>query len=266
MSKLAIIGLGKMGTSLLEGIIESGSYSADKIIVSDIKLDNDKLEGKYQGIKMTTDNKEAVKGVDVVLLAVKPQVMAAVLDNIKYSLANKLLITIAAGLSLASYQKTVPDSCRIIRVMPNTPSLVKEGISAFTASENASKEDLKQVKSLLKGVGEVVEVKEELMDAVTGLSGSGPAYIYMVIEALADGGVLMGLPRELSQKLAAQTVLGAARMVMETGQHPGELKDMVTSPGGTTIRAVEVLEEKGLRGSMIQAVKAAAERSKELNN
>ncbi|MFP4016785.1 MAG: pyrroline-5-carboxylate reductase, partial [Halanaerobiales bacterium] len=206
------------------------------------------------------------KSADIVLLAVKPQIIGRVNSEIGEYTAGKLVISIAAGISIAKLAEQLADNTRIIRVMPNTPALVGEGASAFTVAEDTSDKDRKIVKDILQGVGEVVEVEERLMDAITGLIGSGPAYIYMIIEALADGGVLMGLHRSMAQKLAAQTVFGAAKMVLETGKHPGELKDAVASPAGTTIRAIEQLEERGLRSSLIAAVKASAERSKELND
>jgi len=265
MKKLAIVGLGKMGTALLQGILDTGIYQPHELIGCDILVDDREINDEFYGIETTKDNVYATGKAEVVLLAVKPQVMAEVLTNIVNQLHDKLVISIAAGITTDSLKERLPRS-RVIRVMPNTPSLVKAGISAISPGPDATEEDIELVKNLLTGVGEVVQVEERLMDAVTGLSGSGPAYIYMIIEALSDGGVLMGLPRGLATRLAASTVLGAARMVLETGKHPGELKDMVTSPGGTTIKAVEELEKNNLRGTLISAVKAATQRSRELNN
>lgn len=264
--KLAIIGLGKMGTALLQGILNSGLYQAKELVGSDLYVEDTDSNEKYFGIQTMKDNIEAVNLADTILLAVKPQVIPKVASKIAKYTANKLIISIAAGLNLENLSKQLVNSARIVRVMPNTPALVGEGAAAFTSGSDITTDDRKIVKDILQSVGEVVEVEEKLMDAVTGLSGSGPAYVYMIIEAMADGGVLMGLPRDMAQKLAAQTVLGSAKMIMETGKHPGELKDAVASPGGTTIRAIEKLEEKGLRSSLIEAVKASAERSKELND
>ena len=264
--KLTIIGLGKMGTALLQGLISSGLYQADEITACDPFLEDSDSNERYFNIKTMKDNISGVKTADIIILAVKPQLMSGITKEIADYTDGKLLISIAAGISIEKLRTQVADKARIVRVMPNTPALIGEGMSAFCTEKGISASDRKTVEEILQSFGEVVEVEERLMDAVTGLSGSGPAYIYMIIEALADGGVLMGLPRDTAQKLAAQTVLGSARMVMETGKHPGELKDAVTSPAGTTIRALEILEEKGLRSALIEAVKAAAERSRELNN
>ncbi len=263
---MAIIGLGKMGTALLQGMLNSGLYQPEEVVGCDLYVEDTNSNEEYFGIQTMKDNIEAVKLADIILMAVKPQVTPKVTSEISEYTADKLLISIAAGLTLENLSKQLSNSTRIVRVMPNTPALVGEGAAAFTTGSDISTADRKIVKDILQSVGEVVEVEEKLMDAVTGLSGSGPAYVYMVIEAMADGGVLMGLPRDMALKLAAQTVLGSAKMVMETGKHPGELKDAVASPGGTTIRAIEKLEEKGLRSSLIEAVKTSAERSKELND
>jgi pyrroline-5-carboxylate reductase len=265
MKKLAIIGLGKMGTALLQGILDTGIYQPHELIGCDILVDDREKNDQYYSIETTRDSVYASGKAEVVLLAIKPQVMPGVLKSVSKQLQDKLVISIAAGITIGSIKEKLLHS-RVIRVMPNTPSLVKAGIAAISAGPDATGADLELVKKLFSGVGEVVQVEEKLMDAVTGLSGSGPAYIYIIIEALSDGGVLMGLPRELATRLAASTVLGAARMVLETGKHPGELKDMVTSPGGTTIKAVEELEKNNLRGTLISAVKAAAQRSRELNS
>ncbi|MFW6022419.1 MAG: pyrroline-5-carboxylate reductase [Halanaerobiaceae bacterium] len=264
--KLTIIGLGKMGSALLSGILKKGLFQPEDVTACDIVLEEKESNENYHGIRTTDDNVEGVKSADIIILAVKPQFMSEVTTQIKDSIGDKLIISIAAGLSIDNLKKQLLETARIVRVMPNTPALVNEGISAVSFNSNINQKDKDIVFEIFDSVGQTVEVKEKLMDAVTGLSGSGPAYIYMVIEALSDGGVMMGLPRDIATKLAAQTVLGSAKMVLETGKHPGELKDMVTSPGGTTIRAVEALEKGGLRSNMISAVKASAERSEELNN
>ena len=264
--KLCIIGLGKIGTAMVQGILNSGLYTKEELIGSDINVDNIKSNVNYGGIETTNSNIRGVRKAEAVLLAVKPQVIDYVLEEISEDVKGKLVISIAAGISNSHLKEKLPLDVRTIRVMPNTPVLVKSGISAIAAGRNATEEDVKLVNKIFSGVGEVVEVKEDLMDAITGLSGSGPAFIYIMIEALSDGGVLTGIPRELATKLTAQTMLGSAKMVLNTEKHPGELKDMVTSPGGTSIRGIEVLEKHGVRGILIDAVKEAALRSKELNS
>ncbi len=263
--KLTVIGLGKIGSTLVQGMLEAGIYKSTEITGCDINVPDMENNTDFGGIKTINDNRKGAGEADVVLLAVKPQVIDDVLEEIKSVMAGKLVVSIAAGVTTGHLNDVLPGTSRIIRAMPNTPALVKEGITAIAPHRRATSEDIEIVKEMLGGVGEVIVVKEESMDAITGLSGSGPAYVYLIIEALADGGVLTGLSRDFSLKLAAQTVLGSARMVLETNKHPGELKDMVTSPGGTSIRAVEVLESHGLRGILIDAVKEATERSKEMN-
>ncbi len=264
--ELCVIGLGKIGTALIQGILNSGLYSQEEIIGSDIKVENTDINEEYFNIKTTNNNVEGVQKADAVLLAIKPQVMDHVLEEISEAVKGKLIISIAAGISNSHLKEKLPLDVRTIRVMPNTPVLVKSGISAVAPGRNATDSDVKLVENILDGVGEVVEVKEHLMDAITGLSGSGPAFIYIMIEALADGGVLAGISREMAIQLTAQTMLGSAKMVLETQDHPGLLKDMVTSPAGTSIRGIEVLEKHGIRGILIDAVKEAALRSKELNS
>ncbi len=264
--KLTIIGLGNMGTALLSGIVKNNIFSSDDIIGCDIKVKEAKHNSDFFRIETTNNLKEAVAKADLILLAVKPQVMAKVLAEIKEETAAKLLVSIAAGIDLLFLQERVADSARLIRVMPNTPALVGAGISALVAGENTTENDLLIVRSIFNSVGELIEVEEEYINAVTALSGSGPAYVYLIIEALADGGVLKGLPRETALKLAAKTVEGSARMVLETNEHPGQLKDKVASPAGTTIAGLAVLEKAGLRSSLIEAVRAAANRAKELQN
>src|SRR6056297_1775265 len=264
--KLCIIGLGKIGTALMQGILNSGLYEADELIGCDIKAKETKNNEDYGGIETTNDNVYGVKKADAVLLAIKPQVIDNVLEEISEAVKGKLIISIAAGISNSHLKEKLPLDVRTIRVMPNTPVLVKSGISAIAPGRNATDPDIKLVHEIFEGVGEVVEVKENLMDAITGLSGSGPAFIYIMIEALADGGVLAGISREMAVQLTAQTMLGSAKMVLETKNHPGLLKDMVTSPAGTSIRGIEVLEKHGIRGILIDAVKEAALRSKELNS
>ncbi len=217
------------------------------------------------GAKTTASNSDVLKFANVLILAVKPDQVAGVLAEQRGLFTNgHLLISIAAGVTLAKMEAALPAGTRVIRVMPNTPALVGEAATAFALGKSATASDGELAKKLLSAVGIAFPVKESLLDAVTGLSGSGPAYVYQFIEALSDGGVAAGLPRDIATKLAAQTVLGAAKMVLETGQHPGALKDQVTSPGGTTIEGLHELEKGKLRGTVMSAVRAATEKSKKL--
>jgi pyrroline-5-carboxylate reductase len=261
--QIGFIGSGKMASALLEGILRAGIAQAADIILTD-KLPAAAEElGRRTGAAARTSNLEVAQEATVLILCVKPDdVPKALLEA--GDLTGKLLISIAAGVPLRWLCEWAAGTPRLIRVMPNTAALIGQGAAAFAASEEATAEDLATAERIFGAVGIVVRVKEELLDAVTGLSGSGPAYVYTVIEALADGGVLMGLPRDVALRLSSQTVLGAAAMVLQTGQHPGQLRDQVTSPGGTTIAGIEALEEAGLRSALIGAVRAAAERSREL--
>ena len=261
--KLCIIGLGQMGSTLLQGILDQGVFAPEEIIGCDKNLEEIATDA-LEGINTTADNCKGVKQADVVLLAVKPQILEDVLEEIEELLDDKLIISIAAGVSIARIRKNISTSVRTARVMPNTPVLVKKGVSAISFSYNCTEKDTELVRNIFSGVGEVVEVEEKMMDVITGLSGSGPAYVYTMIEALSDGAVLKGLPREQALKLAAVTVQGAAEMVLKTGKHPAELKDMVTSPGGTTIAGLEELESGAFRALLMKTVKRAAERAEEL--
>jgi len=263
--KLCVIGLGKMGSTLVKGLIQTKTLKREQIIGTDLFQNHCERNSNYCDIKTMSDNVKAVKESDIILLAVKPQVIDKVLDEISHFCENKIVISIAAGVSLCHLDKALPISSKVIRAMPNTPILVSEGVIAISKKKNVDENDLRTVKEILESVGKVYLVEEDMMDAITALSGSGPAYVYIMIEALSDGGVLMGLPRELSTEFAARTLLGAAKMVLETQKHPGELKDMVTSPGGTSIKGIEVLESHGLRGILMDAIKEATIRSKELN-
>ncbi len=213
----------------------------------------------------TADNRAAVKGADIIILAVKPQSMGEVLAGVKDLVdKKKLVISIAAGIPISFIEKSLGKKARIVRVMPNTPALVGAGATALAPGDGASSEDLAAATSIFDSIGITVNVKEDLIDAVTGLSGSGPAYFFIIVDSLAKGGVLMGLPRDIAYKLAAQTMLGSAKLALESGKHPMELRDMVTSPGGTTIAGIQALEEGGLRAALMMAVEAATLRSKEL--
>jgi pyrroline-5-carboxylate reductase len=264
--KISIIGGGKMGEVLAKGISSNKQVSAADVTVTDVlKQRLQYLKEKY-GVSVTDDNLKAVKDADIIILAVKPQSMAEVLSPLgKLIGKKKLVISIAAGIPIGFIEGYLNKGPRIIRVMPNTPALVGEGAAALAPGGSATEEDLNVARSIFDSVGVSVVVKEDLIDAVTGLSGSGPAYVFIMIEALSDGGVLMGIPRDISLKLAAKTMLGAAKLYLESAdKHPGDLKDMVTSPGGTTIAGIKALENGGLRAALINAVEAATLRSKEL--
>ncbi len=263
--KIGIIGVGNMGSALIRGILGSKIEKAEDIIIYDINEKLLKERSQEYNINIAKNNEDIAQSANIILIAVKPQVIDEVLKEIGSIITEKqTIISIAAGISIDYIKNFLKNDVGIIRIMPNTPALVGAGASALAYNEKVSKNDLDQVKKLLKSVGIVVELEEKYIDAVTGLSGSGPAYIFIIIEALADGGVKMGLPRDVALKLAAQTVLGSAKMFLETGKHPGELKDMVTSPGGTTITALHELEKGKIRGTLISAVEAATLKSKSI--
>jgi len=264
-ARIALLGGGAMAEALIRGILRAGLASSSSVGVSDILPARREHLAQTLGIPVFASNREAVSFGEILVLAVKPGVIPAVLEEIgELITSEKLIISIAAGVPTRKIESSLAGPAPVIRVMPNTPALVGQGAAALCRGTHATAEHLAAAKRIFDAVGLAVEVPEPLMDAVTGLSGSGPAYVFVMIEALADGGVRAGLPRGTALQLAAQTVLGSARMVLETGKHPGELKDMVTSPGGTTIAGLSVLESAGLRGTLIEAVSAAAERSKEL--
>lgn len=256
-----------MGTALVAGAIRSGAVAAADVTGVDPYPEARRQFESTTGA-VTADGIADLAGCDVILLCTKPHDIRSALESMCVAAAGQpfLVISIAAGITLTALQDAAAEGVRVIRAMPNTPALVGKGAAAFCLGSTATREDAETAKLLLGSVGLAVEVPERLMDAVTGLSGSGPAYIYLVIEALADGGVRCGLPRADALRLAAQTVLGAAGMVLETGEHPGVLKDMVTSPGGTTIAGIAELESRGLRSSLIEAVTAATRRSIELGS
>lgn len=263
--RVAFLGAGNMGEALIKGLTQSGLVPTGSITASDPRADHLAQIAKRYGIKAIADNATLIGGADVIILAVKPQIMAAVLKELAPVVdEGKLLISIAAGVSTRKLRDQLGKPARLIRVMPNTPALVLEGVTAVARAEGLKPGDLEAAQELFAAVGKVVVLDESAMDAVTGLSGSGPAYVAMAIEALADGGVKMGLDRATAMTLAAQTVLGSARLILDTGVHPGQLKDMVSSPGGTTIAGIAALEECGLRRAFILAVERATLRSREL--
>jgi pyrroline-5-carboxylate reductase len=265
--ELGIIGVGKIGSTLLKRLLLTNTLTKDKISIYD--TDSTKLNtiSKSYGVEPATNNTELIKASKYILIAVIPQVIDNVLKEIG-NLVNKsqTIISIAAGVSIDHIQKYLDEKVAIIRVMTNIPALVGAAATGLSFNKNVKPEDLEYVKKIFEAVGIVVELQEKHLDAVTGLSGSGPAYIFIIIEALADGGVKMGLPREISQRLAAQTVLGAAKLLLETSKHPGELKDMVSTPGGTTITAIHEIESAKLRATLIRAVEAATLKSRSLNS
>ena len=266
--KIAIIGTGNMGEALVGGLIVSQSSKPKNIICSDVRQDKlDQVKSKFK-VRTTTNNLKAVAEADIIIYAVKPQIMAATLTETAAKLdMSKLVISIAAGVPLAAMEACIGKDLRLIRVMPNIAAFVKEAASAIAAGAHATKEDVGLAMEIFNSIGKCIFLKENyLMDAITGLSGSGPAYIFLIVDALADAGVKMGLSRQDSLFLAAQTVLGAAKLLIETQEHPGQLKDRVTSPGGTAIAGLATLESGGLRTTLINAVEAATLRSKELGD
>lgn len=261
---IAMIGSGQMGEALIGGWLAAKTVPPEALVATDASAERRDLMKRRFGIRTGTDNRDAASRADVVVLAVKPQILDGVMKELSSALAGKLVLSIAAGVTIAHLARLAPKGVRVVRVMPNTPVLVRDGVSALSFGDGVSDKDQQLTRRLFEAVGRAVVVEEKLMDAVTGLSGSGPAYVFMAIEALADGGVKMGLPRTVADLLAAQTVLGAARMVLETGEHPAKLKDRVASPGGTTIAGLHRLEQGGLRAALMAAVEAAAKRSEEL--
>lgn len=263
-NKIAFLGGGQMAEALIGGLLASKVSEPEFIGATDpVASRREHLKCRFD-IHVGEDNIQAVREADLVVLAVKPQALPAVLSEAGPALAGKLVVSIAAGVTMAWISERIAGPRGIVRAMPNTPALVREGVTALAYPADLRAEDLTAVRALFEAVGSVVSVEERLMDAVTGLSGSGPAYVFVAIEALADGGVKMGLPRATAQLLAAQTVLGAARMVLERHEHPAKLKDQVASPGGTTIAGLHQLEAGGLRSCLIAAVEAATKRSQEL--
>jgi len=262
---VGFVGAGNMGEALIKGLLAANLVPAEAIHATDVRLERLKELNRQYGIQVSSDNAELMRHADIVILAVKPQIMDAVLTEIAPAVTRrKLLISIAAGVSTAKIRAVLHKDARLIRVMPNTPALVLEGVTAVAKAEGLEADDLETASEIFSAVGRVVVLGEELMDAVTGLSGSGPAYIAVVIESLADGGVRMGLDRITAMTLATQTVLGAATLLRETGLHPGAVKDMVCSPGGTSIAGIAALEEGGIRTTFIKAVERATQRSREL--
>ena len=265
--ELGIIGVGKIGSALLKRIISTNTIEKNKIIIFDV--DNEKLHklSKDLDVDCANSNTDLVNSSKHVLIAVIPQIMDVVLKEIESAISvQHVIISIAAGVSFTHITKIITKPVALIRIMTNTPALVGEAATAIARNENVKENQIEFVKGIFNSVGMVVELEERHLDAVTGLSGSGPAYIFIIIEALADGGVKMGLPRAIALKLAAQTLLGSAKLLLETNIHPAALKDMVATPGGTTITAIHELESAKIRATLIRAVEAATIKSKSLNS
>jgi len=263
--QIGFVGGGNMAESLLAGLLRKGLSSPGRLVVSDPLASRRELLSRNLGVSVTPDNQAAVRGADIVVLCVEPQVLDDVLRELAPSLpSDPVIISVAAGYPLSRVQHHLPSATRLIRAMPNTPSAIGEGVTAMSLAPGVSSEDRETARQLFESVGMAVVVEERLLDAVTALSGSGPAYVFAMIEALADGGVLAGLPRSTAQLLAAHTVAGAASMVLEQGEHPAVLKDRVASPGGTTIVGLYQLEQRKLRATLMSAVEAATQRSQEL--
>lgn len=261
--KLGFLGAGAMGGAILSGAVKTGIVKEEDVYVSDF---SEEIKAKYRelGCNIAKDNKELGESADIVVACVKPQYAKAALAELGDSLDGKAMISIMAGLTTDTIREMTGGSFRLLRLMPNTPALVGEGAFALDSGTDFTAEEKDFAQKLFESIGIVEWMNEDLIDTACGLSGAGPAYIYLVIEALADGGVVKGLPRKTAMNLAAQTVLGAAKMVLETGEHPGFLKDQVCSPGGNTIVGIKTLEEHGVRGAFIETVVNSTERTKEL--
>ncbi len=264
--KIAVIGTGNMGEALISGLVGSHSAKPEDIVCTDIREEKLTEIKERFGVRTSTDNCRAVSESEIVIYATKPQILASVLRQTADCLdMNKLIISIAAGVPLAAIEACLNKKLRLIRVMPNIAASVKQGATAIASGGHVLEGDIQIAKAIFDSVGKSIFIEENvLMDAITGLSGSGPAYIFLIIDALADAGVKMGLSRNDALFLSAQTVLGAAKLLMKTGEHPGQLKDRVTSPGGTAIAGLHTLEKGGLRTTLINAVEAATQRSREL--
>jgi pyrroline-5-carboxylate reductase len=260
-----MIGGGMMGEALLSRLVVEGVFQPQEILISDPVVARQEFLLHRYGVQVTGDNAQAAAASELVLLAIKPQIFSQVAQQILGVLKDAVIVSILAGISLDQLEDAFASKA-VIRAMPNTPAQVGAGVTAIASGQHVKSEQLNLAKTVLSAVGSVVEVPESMMDAVTGLSGSGPAYVALIVEAMADGGVASGLPRNIAMQLAIDTVLGTAKLLKDSKLHPGELKDRVTSPGGTTIAGVAALEAGGLRSSLIEAVKAATARSKELGS
>jgi len=267
VKKLALIGAGKLGEALLSGVLGSQLIPVASVEATVAEADRPRADylKEIYGVKAHTNNVQAVSGADLVLVCLKPQQVKGVLHEIRKDLRHDaVLISVAASVTTALIERELGRAVRVVRAMPNTPCLIRQGMTALAAGRHATEDDVLVAREIFSSMGRIVVVNEEHMDAITGLSASGPAYVYMIIESLAEAGVKMGLPRDLSTELSAQTLLGASAMVLHTGEHPAKLKDVVTTPAGCTIDGLLELEEGGLRVTLIKAVVRAGERARQL--
>ena len=265
MTKLAVLGGGKMGEALVGGLLASGWRSADEIVVTARREERLAEVSKNYGVEVTTDNSVAVKDATIVVLAVKPQDIEALLAQISTHVrADQTVLSVVAAIPTSFIEEHLDEPVAVVRAMPNTPSVVHEGMAGIAAGRNADDEHVRIAREVLEHVGRVVVVPESYLDAVTAISGSGPAYFALLAEAMIEAGILLGLSREISTDLVVQTMLGSAKLLRDEKMHPVELREMVTSPGGTTIRAIRVLEQSGVRAAFLNAIQAAMERSQEL--
>jgi len=265
MSKLAVLGCGKMGEALVAGLLASGWRRPEDIVVTARSQERLEELSQRHGVNIELDNGVAVKDAEVVVVAVKPQDIDALLASVSAHIgAEQTVLSVVAAISTNAIEAQLDDSVPVVRAMPNTPSIVHEGMAGIAAGRHADDTHLKQASDVLSHVGRVVEVQESYLDAVTAISGSGPAYFALLAEAMIEAGILLGLSREISTELVIQTMLGSAKLLRDEKMHPVELREMVTSPGGTTIRAIRVLEQSGVRAAFLNAIQAAMERSKEL--
>ena len=262
---IGFLGAGNMAEALIRGLIHGGVVPTERILASTPRGERlDELHRTY-GVRVTADNTEVARHSDILVLSVKPQILERVLREVATHIrSGALVISVAAGVDTATIEGHLPSGARVVRAMPNTPALVRAGATAIARGRHANDGDLAEARLVFDAVGLTVTLDESQLDAVTGLSGSGPAYIFLILEALADAGVKVGLSRRNAQRLAAQTVMGSAKLLLDTDEHPGRLKDMVTSPGGTAIAGLHTLEEGGLRTTLINAVETATKRSREL--
>ncbi len=263
--KIGFIGTGNMGSSIIKGILSSKFEKSENINIFD--LDKEKVNNlvKEYGVNTANSEKELAENCNIIILSVKPHIIPIVLKNLSGNVKkDTIILTIAAGISISVIENALGEDKKVVRTMPNTPAQVLSGMTAVTFNKNIENSEKEIIFKLLNSFGKSVEIEEKLMHAYTGISGSLPAYVYMFMEALADGGVLCGMPRNKAYEIVAQTVAGSAKMLLETGKHPGQLKDEVCSPAGTTIEAVRVLENGNFRGNVIEAVVACTEKSKEM--
>lgn len=264
---IGFIGAGNMAEALIRGLVRGAQVEPSSILASAPRAERRAQLTASYGIKTTADNTEVARTAGVLVLAVKPQILPRVLREVGSSVQdNALVISVAAGIDTETIEEALPSGVRVVRAMPNTPALVAAGATAISSGAGANAQDLATAKAIFDAVGMTVILEESQLDAVTGLSGSGPAYIFLILEALADAGVKVGLSRRNAQQLAAQTVMGSAKLLLDTDEHPGRLKDMVTSPGGTAIAGLHTLEQGGLRTTLINAVETATKRAKELGS